>query len=143
MAFKKFSPSKQAHSRRLGPVTITVTGNRVKPFLSLDDETVSKLKWSKGVSLMLSIGEGDDQGKIRIEPVEGEPTTLATLPGKSDRFYRVRLGDMPCLTEAPVRIVATFAVDGKALVVTLPDAARSHQLPRGTAAAVALASGKK
>lgn len=143
MAFKKFSPAKPTHNRRLGPVVVTVTGNRVKPFLSLDQETASKLKWTKGVSLMLSIGEGDDAGKIRIEPAEGELTELATLPGRSDSFYRVRLGDMPCLTDTPVRVPATFVVDGKALVVTLPDAARSHQLPRGTAAAVALASGRK
>lgn len=141
MAWKKYTPP-VASTKALAPLSITIPedGSQARPFLSISSETLKQLGWKAGTSLQLLIGEGEHEGKIRIEPMAGEPTVVkAPSAGMKAKRSRIRLGRMPCLATDALKSLLAFAIEKDALVLTLPDEARAHQLPRGTAAAVARA----
>lgn len=146
MSWKKYTPEVKA--RPDVPVSITLPdgASRGSPFLLVDDATMKALGWKAGSTLMLSIGEAEHAGKLRFEPATNEPLQIRPPSGKGTRRRnRISLGRLPCFGDDQVRSACQFNVEkpaggGGILVVTLPDAARSHQLPRGTAAAVAAAS---
>lgn len=146
MAWKKYTPVVPAKGPAPVSITIPDKDSRSQPLLLIDMATLKKLGWPADASLQLSIGEGDDAGKIKVEPMKGEPTVLR-MPSKKGKAKRARvfLGRMPCLTDDEFRAPIGFEIlgetgGGTALVVTLPDDARSHQLPARTAAAVRAAS---
>ncbi|MBX9944926.1 MAG: hypothetical protein K2Y40_12660 [Reyranella sp.] len=119
-------------------LTIQEKESRGRPFLSIDADTLKKLGWKPAATLQLSIGTGEDDGKIRIEPMQGEPTSLSK-PSTKGKRCRVVLGRMPGLAEDEFKSGVAFEFDGSALIVSLPDKARGHRLPPGTARAVAAA----
>lgn len=147
MSWKKYTPA--VKSRPDVPVSISVPASttHAAPFLLVDDATMKSLGWKAGSTLMLSIGEAEHAGKLRLEPAAGEPLLIRPPSGKAKtRRNRITLGRLPCLGDDQVRSACQFDVEkaagGGVLVVTLPDAARSHQLPPRTAAAVATASSR-
>lgn len=137
----KSTPPPVSNTKSLAPVSITIPeeGSQARPFLSIDKATLAALGWKPGDSLQLLIGEGDHGGKIRIEPLAGEPTKLRTPTTPKAKRARVPLGRMPCLSTDGFKSAVPFTVERSALIVTLPDEARAHELPRATAAAVARA----
>lgn len=149
MSWQKYTPTVKA--RPDVPVSISVpeSESRGTPFLLIDDKTMKELGWKAGARVMLSIGHNEHDGKIRLEPAAGEPLqVLAPSPKSKTRRHRISVGRLPCLGSDQVRSACRFEVEksagggGAVLVVTLPDAARAHRLPPGTAAAVATASGR-
>lgn len=148
MSWKKYTPEVKARPNAPVSISLPDSTGRGSPFLLVDDATMKELGWKGGLTLMLSIGEAEHVGKLRLEPAVNEPLHIRPPSGKAKtKRNRISLGRLPCLGDDKVRSACQFDVEkvtggGSVLVVTLPDAARSHQLPRGTAAAVALASGK-
>lgn len=146
MAWTKYTPTLPKTTNSLPAVSITIpsTTKAARPFLSVDGETLKKLGWKAGATLQLQIGEAEHAGKIRIEALAGASTVLSSPPAGSRRKRsRVVLGRMPGLTDEDFKAEVAFEIDGLgALVVTLPDEARGHQLPAGTAAAIRRAQGK-
>ena len=150
MSWQKYTPTIAA--RPDVPVSISISesaASRAAPFLLIDSATIKALGWKAGSRIMLSIGEDEHDGKLRLEPAEGEVLELrAPSPKGRTRRHRITLGRLPCLADDRVRSACRFEAvkspggGATALVVTLPDAARAHRLPRGTAAAVAAASGR-
>lgn len=147
MSWKKYTPEVKARPNAPVSISLPDSTGRGSPFLLVDDDTMKELGWKGGLTLMLSIGEAEHAGKLRLEPAVNEPLHIRPPSGNAKtKRNRISLGRLPCLGDDKVRSACQFDVEkvggGSVLVVTLPDAARSHQLPRGTAAAVALASGK-
>jgi hypothetical protein len=154
MAWKKYTPVVPVKGPAPVSITIPEPDSNTRPFLMIDAATLKKLAWTADTSLQLLIGEYEHAGKIKIEPMAGEPTRLR-LPAKNAKARRARIvvGRMPCLVDDEAfKSPLAFEIEGETggngkggatLVVTLPDDARSHRLPARTAAAVAAASGKK
>lgn len=146
MAWKKYTPVISGKSKPAVSMTVPDSTLQATPFLSIDDATLKQLGWKAGTALAVMIGDGEHDGQIRIEPMQGEPAELRA-PSKDSRRTRsfVRIGRMPVLTENSFKGAVPFEIEktqggGKpecALIVTLPDAARAHKLPRGTIAALA------
>lgn len=138
MTWKKYTPP-VSNSKVLPPLSLTVPdeGKQSRPFLSIDKDTLKQLGWKLGDSLQIEIGEAEHAGKLRLAPMTSEPTTLKPPSTPKAKRWRIPLGRMPCLTNDGFKGPVAFSIDKGALIVSLPDAARSHQLPRGTAAAVA------
>lgn len=141
MAWKKYTPP-VSNTKALAPVSLTIPekGSQARPFLSIDKATLAALGWKPDTSLQLLIGEGEHAGKIRVEPLAGEPTKVRPPGTPKAKRSRLPLGRMPCLTDEAFKSAVPFVVEKTALIVTLPDDARAHELPPGTARAVAQAS---
>lgn len=145
MAWQKYTPASSKGATAEAPVSIAIPerGLSSRPSLMFNADLLKKLGWKSGCSLQIEIGEGEHAGKIRISPMAGEPTVLRAPTGTSRRTRSwIVLGRMPGLTEDKFKAPVPFAVDGTALILTLPDEARGHQLPAATAAAVRRAQGK-
>ncbi|MFN4017119.1 MAG: hypothetical protein ACK4JB_17405 [Reyranella sp.] len=146
MSWQKYTPVARGEAGT--PVTISIPdeGSRGSPFILIDEATMKALGWKAESRIMLSIGTDEHHGKLRLEPAAGEPLRVLPPRGVVKR-HRITVGRLPCLGTDRVRGACGYQVEkvagrGAALVITLPDDARSHQLPRGTAAAIATASGK-
>lgn len=146
MAWQKFTPAAKARPDSAVSISIPDETTRGSPFILVDEATMKSLGWKNDSRVMLSIGTGEHDGKLRLEPAAGEP--LRVLPPKGVvKRHRITIGRLPCLATDRLRGACGYEIEksaggGSALVLTLPTDARSHQLPPRTAAAVALASGK-
>lgn len=146
MAWQKYTPTTRKPPEAAVSISIPDEGGRGSPFLLIDEATMKSLGWKADSRIMLSIGTDEHAGKVRLEPAAGEPLRLLPPKGVVKR-HRITVGRLPCLGSDQFRGACAVEVDkaaagGAALVLTLPHEARSHQLPRGTAAAIAAASGK-
>ncbi len=114
MAFKKYTPVVPVKGP--APVSITIPDKDAKnrPFLMIDQATLKKLGWPADAALELAIGEGEHDGKLRIQPMKGEPTVLR-LPSKGGKTKRARviLGRMPCLTDDEFKSPVGFEILGE------------------------------
>lgn len=112
MSWQKYTPTIKA--RPDVPVSISVPdeGSRGTPFLLIDEATMKALGWKSGARVMLSIGHGDHDGKIRLEPAEGEPLQVrAPAPKAKTRRHRISVGRLPCLASDQVRSACRFDVE--------------------------------
>lgn len=110
MSWKKYTP--QVKARPNVPVSISLpeSGSRGTPFLLVDDATMKSLGWKGGSTLMLSIGEAEHDGKLRLEPAIGEPLQVRAPSGKTKR-NRITLGRLPCLGDDQLRSACQFDVE--------------------------------
>jgi hypothetical protein len=112
MAWKKYTPV--APSQGKPPVSIRIpdAASRAVPSISIDAATTKQLGWRDGATLQILIGEGDHDGKIRIEPMQGEPTKLS-VPGSAavHTRSRFRLGRMPGLIADEFKASLAFEID--------------------------------
>lgn len=112
MSWKKYTPEVKA--RPNAPVSISVpeTTGRGSPFLLVDDATMKELGWKGGMTLMLSIGESEHAGKLRLEPAVNEPLHVRPPSGKAKtKRNRISLGRLPCLGDDKVRSACHFDVE--------------------------------
>jgi hypothetical protein len=146
MAWQKFTPTTAKRPEAAVSISIPDETTRGSPFILIDEATVKSLGWKPDSRVMLSIGTAEHAGKLRLELAAGEP--LRVLPPKGVvKRHRITVGRLPCLSTDRLRSACGHEIEkaaggAAALVITLPNDARSHQLPPGTAAAVAAASGK-
>ncbi len=110
MAWNKFTPVQK--TRPDVPVSISVPegDSRGAPFLLVDEATTKQLGWKAGATLMLSIGDGEHAGKLRLEPAANEPLKLRPPSGKAKR-NRITIGRLPCLGGDQVRSACVFAIE--------------------------------
>lgn len=135
MSWQKYTPI--VKTRPDVPVSISVPeeGSRGTPFLLIDEATTKALGWKPGHTLMLSIGEGEHAGKLRLEPAIGEPLALRA-PGKKSktRRNRISIGRLPCLGDDRVRSACQFDVEkaagGRLGRHYSPQRTRSHPASR-------------
>lgn len=145
MAWIRFQPI--IRSKKVHPVSLTIpaASTPAVPMVLLDDETVSKLAWSKDTKLALFCGDEEHDGQILIAPND-DGTGRIRKPGAAHyKRWRLLLGRMPCFTRERWRGPVQFQVDRRLSTLTffVPLAAQEHRLPPATAAAVARASGKR
>lgn len=112
MSWKKYTPEVKA--RPDAPVSISLpdSSSRGAPFLLVDDVTMKALGWKAGSTLMLSIGEAEHIGKLRLEPAVNEPLHIRPPSGKArTKRNRITLGRLPCLGDDKVRSACQFDVE--------------------------------
>lgn len=87
--------------------------------LTLPPALVAELTWKAGTHLKLSVGHGEVFGKLKM--VE-DPAGLPVVKGSKGGSFVVRLGRWAQLPDREVdRIAVEHQVEGRALILTLPN----------------------
>ena len=109
--------------------------------ISVPAAIVEKLKWSEKTTFKLLVGGGEMSGMLRLEPAK-DGKIVGRKPPLGGGGLIVRLGRWPGLAPRNVDAVSVdSAVEGAALIVTLPQHARNEAPPpRPTATATTISS---
>ncbi len=119
MAWQEVTPVAKSNSVKRG-VRFSIS-ERLGVIVSISVAVQQSLGWKGKQQLKVFVGGGESSGKLRLAP---DPLGVVAATAIAKGGLKCMLLRVPGLSEAPLkRQLCAFEVDGKALIVILPEAA--------------------